>query len=85
MRAKQGRRAHGGGSDSALSPAGTRRRVGDDRWSPPIISCGAGARPMGWLGCAKVLSHRGRSWATAAAIAAGLKREKELSGLQLGY
>jgi hypothetical protein len=45
--AMQGRRARGGGSDSALSPAGTGRLVGDDRWSPPVIGCGRGIGDSG--------------------------------------
>jgi hypothetical protein len=43
-----GRRARGGGSDSALSPTGTRRRVGDDRWSPRVIGCGRGRGGADW-------------------------------------
>jgi hypothetical protein len=43
----QGRRARCGRSDSALSPAGTRLRIGDDRWSPPVIGCGRGIGDSG--------------------------------------
>jgi hypothetical protein len=35
-----------------LSPAGIRRRVGDDRWSPPVIGCGRGIGDSGAAGSA---------------------------------
>jgi hypothetical protein len=44
--AKQGRRGGGGlgwrRGRTRLSPAWTRRRVGDDRWGPPVIGCERG-------------------------------------------
>jgi hypothetical protein len=34
-------------SDSGMSPAWGRRGVGDDRWAPAIIGCGAGSGKAG--------------------------------------